>query len=55
MKNSAYRREYDALEEEFSLTAAMLQARLRSRLPENNAVRRRATGRRGKQTFNQNP
>ena len=32
MKNPKYRREYEALEEEFSLTAAMIEARSRAGL-----------------------
>ena len=43
MKNPAYRREYDALEEEFSLTAALIEARTRAGLTQEEVALRMKT------------
>jgi len=43
MKDSAYKREYDALEEEFSLTAALTEARSRAGLTQEEVARRMNT------------
>jgi transcriptional regulator with XRE-family HTH domain len=43
MKNPAYRKEYDALEEEFSLIVAMHKARLRSGLNQAQLAKRMKT------------
>jgi ribosome-binding protein aMBF1 (putative translation factor) len=43
MKNPAYRREYDALEEEFSLTGALLEARSRAGLTQEQVAERMNT------------
>lgn len=43
MKNPKYRREYDALEEEFTLTAAMIEARFRAGLTQAQVARRMKT------------
>src|SRR6267378_3784996 len=43
MKDSRYRREYEALEEEFSLVAAMLEARARAGLTQEQVARRMKT------------
>ena len=43
MKDPAYRKEYDALEEEFALMAAVAKARLRSGLSYPQLVRRMKT------------
>ncbi|MGA3098193.1 MAG: helix-turn-helix transcriptional regulator [Bryobacteraceae bacterium] len=40
MKNPKYRREYKALEEEFSLTAAMIEARSRAGMTQEQVARR---------------
>lgn len=43
MKNPKYRREYDALEEEFSLSAAMIDARSRAGLTQEQVAQRMKT------------
>lgn len=43
MKDSTYRREYKALEEEFSLVAAMIKARTRAGLTQEQVARRMKT------------
>jgi ribosome-binding protein aMBF1 (putative translation factor) len=43
MKNPAYRREYEALEEEFSLTAALIEARSRAGLTQEEVAQRMKT------------
>lgn len=43
MKNPEYRREYDALEEEFALAAALLSARDRAGLTQAQVARRMKT------------
>jgi len=43
MKNPAYRREYAALEEEFALAAAMIEARSRAGLTQAQLARRMKT------------
>ena len=43
MKNPAYRREYAALEEEFSLTAALIEARARAGLTQAQVAQRMKT------------
>ena len=43
MKNPKYRREYEALEEEFSLTAALIEARSRAGLTQQQVARRMKT------------
>ena len=43
MKNPKYRREYEALEEEFSLTAALIEARSRAGLTQEQVARRMKT------------
>jgi len=43
MKNSKYRREYEALEEEFSLSAAMIEARARAGLTQEQVAQRMKT------------
>ena len=43
MKNPKYRREYKALEEEFSLTAALIEARSRAGLTQQQVARRMKT------------
>src|ERR1700747_3262962 len=43
MKNPKYRREYDALEEEFSLSAAMIEARARAGLTQEQVAQRMKT------------
>jgi transcriptional regulator with XRE-family HTH domain len=43
MKNPGYRREYEDLEEEFSLTAAMIQARSRAGLTQEEVAKRMET------------
>jgi transcriptional regulator with XRE-family HTH domain len=43
MKNSKYRREYDALEEEFSLVAALIEARSRAGLTQEEVAHRMKT------------
>jgi ribosome-binding protein aMBF1 (putative translation factor) len=43
MKDSKYRREYDALEEEFSLVSALIQARTRAGLTQEQVARRMKT------------
>ncbi len=43
MKNPKYRREYEALEEEFSLTAALIEARSRAGLTQEQVARRMNT------------
>ena len=40
MKDPKYRREYQALEEEFSLTAAMIEARSRAGMSQEQLARR---------------
>ena len=42
-KNPEYRREYDRLEEEFSLTAALIQARSRAGLTQEQVAKRMKT------------
>ena len=39
MKNPGYRREYDALDEEFSLTAALIEARSRAGLTQEQVAK----------------
>ena len=59
MKDSKYRREYEALEEEFSLVAALIEARTRAGLTQEQVAHRMKTtqavdcpaGRRGKQAL----
>ena len=43
MKDPKYRREYRALEEEFSITAAMIEARSRAGLTQQQVARRMKT------------
>ena len=43
MKDPKYRREYHALEEEFSLTAAMIEARSRAGMTQEQLARRMKT------------
>ena len=43
MKNPKYRREYDALEEEFSLSAALIEARSRAGLTQEQVAQRMKT------------
>lgn len=43
MKNPEYRREYAALEEEFSLTAALIEARCRAGLTQEQLAKRMNT------------
>jgi ribosome-binding protein aMBF1 (putative translation factor) len=43
MKDPKYRREYEALEEEFSLVAALLEARTRAGLTQDQVARRMKT------------
>jgi len=43
MKNPKYRREYQALEEEFSLSAAMIEARARAGLTQEQVAQRMQT------------
>ena len=43
MKDSKYRREYLTLEEEFSLTAAMIEARSRAGMTQEQVARRMKT------------
>jgi ribosome-binding protein aMBF1 (putative translation factor) len=43
LKNPRYRREYDALEEEFSLTAALIEARSRAGLTQEQVASRMKT------------
>ena len=43
MKNSKYRREYESLEEEFSLSAAMIEARARAGLTQEQVAQRMKT------------
>ena len=43
LKNPAYRREYEALEEEFSLTAALIEARARAGLTQAQVALRMNT------------
>jgi ribosome-binding protein aMBF1 (putative translation factor) len=43
MKNSKYRREYEALEEEFSLSAAMIEARAHAGLTQEQVAQRMKT------------
>lgn len=43
MKNPKYRREYAALEEEFSLSAALIEARARAGLTQEQVARRMKT------------
>ena len=43
MKDSKYRREYRALEEEFSITAAMIEARSRAGMTQEQVARRMKT------------
>ena len=43
MKNPKYRREYEALEEEFSLAAALIEARARAGLTQEQVARRMKT------------
>jgi ribosome-binding protein aMBF1 (putative translation factor) len=43
MKNPKYRREYNALEEEFSLSAALLEARSRAGLTQEQVAQRMKT------------
>ena len=42
-KNPAYRAAYDALEEEFALVASVIQARMRSKLTQEELARRMGT------------
>ena len=62
MKNPKYRREYETLEEGFSLAAALIDARARAGLTqeqvtayEDHAGRCRASGRRGKHAIDADP
>ena len=43
MKDAKYRREYEALEEEFSLVAALLEARTRAGLTQEQVAQRMKT------------
>ena len=43
MKDPKYRREYQALDEEFSLTAAMIEARSRAGMTQEQVARRMKT------------
>ena len=43
MKDSKYRREYEALEEEFSLVAALIEARTRAGLTQEQVAQRMKT------------
>jgi ribosome-binding protein aMBF1 (putative translation factor) len=43
MKDPKYRREYQAIEEEFSLTAAMIEARSRAGMTQEQVARRMKT------------
>jgi ribosome-binding protein aMBF1 (putative translation factor) len=43
MKNQNYRREYEALEEEFSLSAALIEARVRAGLTQEQVAKRMKT------------
>jgi ribosome-binding protein aMBF1 (putative translation factor) len=43
IKDSKYRREYDALEEEFSLVAALIEARTREGLTQEQVAQRMKT------------
>ena len=43
MKDSKYKREYDALEEEFSLVAALIEARTRAGLTQEQVAQRMKT------------
>ena len=43
MKNAGYRREYEALEEEFSLVAALIEARTRAGLTQEQVANRMKT------------
>lgn len=43
MKDPGYQREYDALEEEFSLTSALIEARTRAGLTQEEVARRMST------------
>jgi transcriptional regulator with XRE-family HTH domain len=43
MKDSAYRREYEALEEEFSLVSALIEARTRAGLTQEQVAHRMKT------------
>ncbi len=43
MKNPKYRREYKALEEEFSLAAALIAARVRAGLTQEQVAKRMKT------------
>ena len=43
MKDPKYRREYEALEEEFSLVAALIEARTRAGLTQEEVARRMKT------------
>jgi ribosome-binding protein aMBF1 (putative translation factor) len=43
MKGSQYRREYNALEEEFSLVSALIEARTRAGLTQEQVARRMKT------------
>jgi transcriptional regulator with XRE-family HTH domain len=43
MKDSSYRREYEALEEEFSLVAALIEARTRAGLTQEQVAQRMKT------------
>jgi len=43
MKDSKYRREYNALEEEFAITAAMIEARSRAGMTQEQVARRMKT------------
>jgi ribosome-binding protein aMBF1 (putative translation factor) len=43
MKNSKYRREHDALQEEFSLVAALIEARTRAGLTQEEVAQRMKT------------
>jgi transcriptional regulator with XRE-family HTH domain len=43
MKNPKYRREYEALEEEFSLSAALIEARTRAGMTQEQVARRMKT------------
>jgi ribosome-binding protein aMBF1 (putative translation factor) len=43
MKSPKYRREYEALDEEFSLAAALIEARARARLTQEQVAQRMKT------------
>lgn len=43
MKDAKYRREYEALEEEFSIAAAMIEARSRAGMTQQQVARRMKT------------